>query len=122
MPLLLTAGPAADGDMLVTPSEAPEQRLRASEGVPPPASAELQSFIRGIEPPLTQPSAVLRAMRDGRVQLAHLQQLARCMGDSQVSDLAIERSLRAAFQQWGVCVPGDQMALRCALACMPVLR
>jgi hypothetical protein len=120
--LMLTAGPATDDDELVTPPEAPEQRLRDYDATPPPASAELQSFIRGIEPPLTQPSAVLRAMHAGSVQLSHLLQLARCMGDSSVSDLAVERSLRAAFQQWGVCVPGDQIALRCALACMPVQR
>ena len=122
MPLLLTAGAAADDDLLFTPPEAPEQRLRTSDAAPPPASAQLQSFIRGIEPPLSQPSAVLRAMRDGHVQLAHLQQLARCMGDPSVSDLAVERNLRAAFQQWGVCVAGDQMTLRCALACLPTQR
>ena len=121
-PLLLTAGAAADDGLLFTPPEAPEQRLRTSDAAPPPASAQLQSFIRGIEPPLSQPSAVLRAMRDGHVQLAHLQQLARCMGDPSVSDLAVERNLRAAFQQWGVCVAGDQMTLRCALACLPTQR
>ena len=119
IPLLLCAGAAAGEAVVATPPEASEQRLRLSEVAPAPASAELRSFIRGMTPPLTHPNAVLRAMRDGHVQLAHLLQLARCMSDPSVSDLAVERNLRAAFQLWGVHVPGDQMALRCALVCMP---
>jgi hypothetical protein len=82
----------------------------------PPSSPELDAFIRSIAPPLTQPDAVLRAMRSGHVQLAHVKRLARMLGDAAVSDLAVERTLQAAFSQWGVLVPGDQMALRCALA------
>jgi hypothetical protein len=108
-----------DGAAFDTPPEPTEQRTRivaAPATASPPGSPELEAFIRSIAPPLTQPAAVLRAMRSGHVQLAHIKRLARMLGDAAVSDLAVERTLQAAFSQWGVLVPGDQMALRCALA------
>ena len=108
-----------DGAAFDTPPEPTEQRTRivaAPATASPPGSPEPEAFIRSIAPPLTQPAAVLRAMRSGHVQLAHIKRLARMLGDAAVSDLAVERTLQAAFSQWGVLVPGDQMALRCALA------
>ena len=70
-------------------------------------------------PPPSDAGAVLRAMRAGGVHLGHVARLARCLGDASLADLAVERNMLAAFAQWGVLAPGDQMALRCALACMP---
>ena len=117
-PLLLTAAGESDcAPGFDTPPEAAEQRLQRVQA-PASHAKDLETFIRGMVPPLSDAAAVLASMHAGGVRFGHVAALARCLGDAAVSDLAVERTLRAAFQQWGVPLPGDQMSLRIALASM----